>query len=886
MNLNQGKRNKQAVQVLNKVEYDPEGNPIGMMEDPSNPASANFGTPREPRRGGCYKGDGAFTGEHPYVDMYNSVPVAQNFSVEFDIIYKSSGGFQNVLCYNFHRIGSDYYGFSMLFAVTGQLNIYVDSRTYGTGITLGEDEYSKIRIDVCESYTKVYKNDNLVIAYGAIPIDFDESKDLKTTIGRWWRDYGSNQQYYFNSKIWNVRINELDSTGNYVQTLAKYNCSENSGDICYDSSGNGHHGTIVNAITTTPEENPNSIHQYQDVYSFENEEGYSGLTVHTMDEVSDLAGNRQPHYFNIKNVALRDIRDFSNPNIFIPIGFGLKYRIYVECPNQYTVKHGGYSAGVVTIGETNRVITFTSYTTGQYALIDLRNINNEADFNNTYLTIELIDYNRCFPKDTSITLPPFKDVLDNNLQYVGKVPGKAKFVNSSCFKGDISAYLAISGLLTTDTIEVFGSSGTPTIPTNGELHVVAGDEVYGVKIFRSGVLWSYLPLCEPIVDPSNHTYHDVSGNGNHATLINGTLANNGKQDEFHYLQRGFEKISYLKGGGGEFGFGIPRQLYGYAVRVKPLSNTQTAGIIGGTGGFRVDDFGSGITMKSGRFRAQASFGGTGYLSAVYPYTIGVWYHLVVTFSEIAPQSTNPDNYVLGNARFYVNGELFDEQLNVQLFEYAYAVNVLTQWVNTPLDDSAECLVSDAALPNVELNPSEVKALYNREYSNLNLICLYEFKEVENSSSVYDSVGKTYTSLYDSTNGHRNFELVPKKQGISEGANGVALNHYQDSHSFLNTGTELEAYDYPALRQTDKNGGVWYDESEPQRKSFDSLTYGVHNNQYFVDNSDESNTILKNITTYHKPLVGRQVPTEEIVRNVRRLVGGIGDWIIGTTFEVQ
>lgn len=55
----------------------------------------------------------------------------------------------------------------------------------------------------------------------------------------------------------------------------KYNCSENSGDICYDSSGNENHGTIVNAVTTTPEENPNSIHQYQDVYSFENEEGYS-----------------------------------------------------------------------------------------------------------------------------------------------------------------------------------------------------------------------------------------------------------------------------------------------------------------------------------------------------------------------------------------------------------------------------------------------------------------------------------------------------------------------------------------------------------------------------------------------------------------------------------
>ena len=50
-------------------------------------------------------------------------------------------------------------------------------------------------------------------------------------------------------------------------------------------------------------------------------------------------------------------------------------------------------------------------------------------------------------------------------------------------------------------------------------------------------------MCEPIIDPSNHIYHDVSGNGNHATLVNGTLVNEGKQDKYHYLQRGLVKRS-------------------------------------------------------------------------------------------------------------------------------------------------------------------------------------------------------------------------------------------------------------------------------------------------------------------------------------------------------
>lgn len=58
-----GNRNKQAVQVLNKIDLDYfglgeteiPGNPVGMSEDPNNHLSANFGTKREPKRGGVIR---------------------------------------------------------------------------------------------------------------------------------------------------------------------------------------------------------------------------------------------------------------------------------------------------------------------------------------------------------------------------------------------------------------------------------------------------------------------------------------------------------------------------------------------------------------------------------------------------------------------------------------------------------------------------------------------------------------------------------------------------------------------------------------------------------------------------------------------------------------
>ena len=70
-------------------------------------------------------------------------------------------------------------------------------------------------------------------------------------------------------KVWDVRV-FTDST-----LVAQYKCDETSGATSYDSSGNGRNGTIMNAVTVPRTENPNSIHQTQNIFSYPNMVGYS-----------------------------------------------------------------------------------------------------------------------------------------------------------------------------------------------------------------------------------------------------------------------------------------------------------------------------------------------------------------------------------------------------------------------------------------------------------------------------------------------------------------------------------------------------------------------------------------------------------------------------------
>lgn len=102
-------------------------------------------------------------------------------------------------------------------------------------------------------------------------LDSDGELDTTLTIG-----YFSNQyQISGSGKVWNIKVwtsNTATESQKKSYTLesglfAWYKCDESAGINSYDSSGNGHHGSIMNASE--------SIHSTQPIYSWQNEVGYS-----------------------------------------------------------------------------------------------------------------------------------------------------------------------------------------------------------------------------------------------------------------------------------------------------------------------------------------------------------------------------------------------------------------------------------------------------------------------------------------------------------------------------------------------------------------------------------------------------------------------------------
>ncbi len=433
-----GRKNNQAVGVLNKLDLQDnsltisgDNLPVGMREDPNNKLSCNFGTDRLPRRGGCYQGD-----SNGYITCGSILDLEiQNLQIKFWVKRNSYASRERLIQWQgtFGSTVSNGAGVTLSFETNGNILFYlwgVSSRVNSPSVANFTDndwhlldiKYYNRRLICTLDGTEVSN----IQDYAAYDIYYGADRNPNTSLLTGW--HLGNPNSIGTATMQDIEFNELDVSGNFVQNLAHYKCDENSGTVTYDSSGNGNHGTITDAVTVPPEIDPNSIHQYQDIYSWQNEVGYT-------------------------------LNDAGTYDILIP-------------------------------------------------------------------------------RDESIQLPPFKDAIGNDLQFIGKVPGRAAFKQSNCFEGDGTAYLTISGLLTTDTITVFGDSDTPTCTVNGRLDLGNAESAYGVLIERGGSEWAKYSLSEPIIDAANHTYHDVSGNGNHATLINGALANEGKQDEFHYSQLG------------------------------------------------------------------------------------------------------------------------------------------------------------------------------------------------------------------------------------------------------------------------------------------------------------------------------------------------------------
>lgn len=99
--------------------------------------------------------------------------------------------------------------------------------------------------------------------YLQLPFDLDPTDTITYDgAGTITRD-DANDRLNISGQVWNIRIEDVG-----VVTKAFYKCDEQDGTTSYDSSGEGQHATITNATLST-------FHSTQNVYSWQNEVGYS-----------------------------------------------------------------------------------------------------------------------------------------------------------------------------------------------------------------------------------------------------------------------------------------------------------------------------------------------------------------------------------------------------------------------------------------------------------------------------------------------------------------------------------------------------------------------------------------------------------------------------------
>lgn len=572
--INRSYINNQAVQVLNKIEYDQDSNPIGMIEDPYNTLSANFGTDRLPRRGGCYKFYTSSTArvETPVFNQYanlNLVNLSISFWIKPNAEYTNTYIIDNVDTYGDQGIIIRYSTPTIISA-----EIFVPSLgkySISTTITSAVYQFITVTWDHILKIFKIYRNGVLIQSDNLPDGTVTVIKNSNFFIGQL-RDNPNNIIYSCNSNILDIRFYDVELSLTHIldiynrrniliAPIANYKCSENSGSICYDSSGNGNHGTIVNAITTTPEINPNSIHQYQDVYSWENEVGYTGLITpkyYTNTNALGINYNDVIVRMKLGNVVVDNVSGYmrilhfddnndlsTTVSIVYPNLGSKKLAIWINNTTLLGTTLNEYDDFLILFSKTLLKLKIYNYSTGLEETLNLPVNTNLylhrltlglryqgnygvplngniliAGFKSSMLSLEeeflllkdlpyskdqfdiYFNSEKLIPRNESLQLPPFKDVLGNNLQYIGKVPGRAKFVESNCFQQQTSATYMTGDVLTTDTITAFGSSLIPTCTVNGRLDFpVIGGKYYGISIYRSGELHAYLPLCESIITP-------------------------------------------------------------------------------------------------------------------------------------------------------------------------------------------------------------------------------------------------------------------------------------------------------------------------------------------------------------------------------------------------
>lgn len=517
-----GKLNQQAASVLNIVDYDENNLPIGMTEDRSNVLSANFGTPRYPRRGGCYKGTG--------IDGTNYV-IIENIGSETITEY----GFSAWLEKTNTTTEQAFIGNGNAFKIR---RVNLNLRVFGLGVnvtssnffTLDDNRYYHIVVNIHSSGVDFYRDGKFVETIIVSPV-FQALVDDRIGFGgtsnddRFRPDGGFFDFYFFKRVITNNEVESIYNFKNVSGAFCWYKGDENSGTVAYDSSGNGNHGTITNAVTVPPEVNPNSIHQYQDIKSWHNDEGYS----------VDNTGAYPVFIPKDRSIQLPPFKDVLGNDL------------------QYVGKVPGKAKFVDSscfIGGTSSLSRISPTFISTKPNIQLTGIIDGTFLGEVFSRYKpsSANYFRILRSDSTsmqcIVISQSIQTLSMSITVgvVDKVDFELKIYGNN-------VYFTANGQTVSDTttmttgLRLTGGTANLTIGNNDDGTSAYEGKCYNFQLNELDSSGNFVqtlghwPLCEPIKDAANHTYYDISGNGNHATLINGSTANGGKQDEYHWLQK-------------------------------------------------------------------------------------------------------------------------------------------------------------------------------------------------------------------------------------------------------------------------------------------------------------------------------------------------------------
>lgn len=321
----------------------------------------------------------------------------------------------------------------------------------------------------------------------------------------------------------------LNGSGSESNLYTWLQAAEGSGNVSYKAYANGVNGQIMDAITDPT--NPNSIFQSQNIYSWHNIVGYTlsdGVSYFVDQAATQLipVGVYIPKNESIQLPPFKCVAYLSN-------GQQADLQYISHCQNNAdfvgsacfegnsgSFIQSSFNFNGINYIEVSFVLDVKSYSGGRQNIISTFNITSSP----TKLIISKLGNSIEFATyggPTNVNLISSTTLNLNSVNFI------------RCLLFGNTAYIYINGIVTqqlnVDAGNFFGGDLCIYAREDGTNGVLYDMGIFNIEIKEldsSGNIVQNLahwPLCEPIIDPTNHTYFDKSGNGNHATGINLSL---------------------------------------------------------------------------------------------------------------------------------------------------------------------------------------------------------------------------------------------------------------------------------------------------------------------------------------------------------------------------